>query len=59
MPDMSIKTFFTAMFLFILVRGLADTEAFDLSLPLWSIVLFGSLIANSHPPGASAVRAHA
>jgi len=30
--------------LFILVRGLADTEVFDLSLPLWSIVLLGSVI---------------
>jgi exopolysaccharide production protein ExoQ len=39
------KAFFLAFFLFILVRGLADTEAFDLSLPLWSIVLI-SVLAN-------------
>ena len=39
------KAFFLAFLLFILVRGLADTEAFDLSLPLWSIVLI-SLLAN-------------
>jgi O-antigen ligase len=37
------KTFFFAFLLFILVRGLADTEAFDLSLPLWSIVLISVL----------------
>ena len=40
----SLKTFLLGMFLFILVRGLADTEVFDLSLPLWSIVLIGSII---------------
>jgi hypothetical protein len=27
------------MLLFVLVRGLADTEPFDLSLPLWFILL--------------------
>jgi exopolysaccharide production protein ExoQ len=37
------KTFFFAFLIFILVRGLADTEAFDLSLPLWSIVLISVL----------------
>jgi exopolysaccharide production protein ExoQ len=45
------KTFFFAFLLFILVRGLADTEAFDLSLPLWSIALISVLenheLANS------------
>jgi hypothetical protein len=42
----SIKTVFLAILLFVLVRGVADTEAFDLSLPLWAIVLIGSIIAN-------------
>ena len=37
---------FLALFVFVLVRGLADTEVFDLSLPLWAIALIGSLIAN-------------
>jgi O-antigen ligase len=37
------KTFFFAFLLFVLVRGLADTDAFDLSLPLWSIVLVSML----------------
>jgi len=40
----SLKTFFLGMLLFILVRGLADTEVFDLSLPLWSIVLIGPIL---------------
>lgn len=35
-----------AMFVFILVRGVADTEVFDLSLPLWGIVLIGSILAD-------------
>ena len=38
------KTFFFALLLFVLVRGLADTDAFDLSLPLWSIVLISMLV---------------
>lgn len=37
------RTFFFALMLFVLVRGLADTDAFDLSLPLWSIVLISML----------------
>jgi O-antigen ligase len=40
----SLKTFFLGMLLFILVRGLADTEVFDLSLPLWLIVLIGLIL---------------
>ena len=42
----SLKTLFLAMFLFVLVRGLADTEVFDLSLPLWAIALIGSMVIN-------------
>ena len=30
--------------LFALVRGLADTESFDLSLPLWAILLLSTVI---------------
>jgi O-antigen ligase len=55
--DASIRAFFVAMFLFILIRGLADTEVFDLSLPLWSIVLIGSLISRSRVTRASLVTA--
>jgi len=41
-----IRTLLLAFLLFILIRGFADTEVFDLSLPLWAIVLIGSSIAN-------------
>lgn len=34
------------MFLFVLIRGLADTEVFDLSLPLWAIVLIGAIVIS-------------
>jgi hypothetical protein len=36
------------MLLFVLVRGLADTEVFDLSLPLWTIALIGSTVINQN-----------
>lgn len=44
LPACSLKVLFFGLLLFILVRGLADTEVFDLSLPLWSIVLIGSIL---------------
>jgi O-antigen ligase len=51
--NVSMRAFFLAMFLFVTVRGFADTEVFDLSLPLWFIVLIGSLINNIHIPRIS------
>jgi exopolysaccharide production protein ExoQ len=42
--DPSLKTFFLGMLLFIIVRCTADTEAFDLSLPMWFIAMLGALI---------------
>jgi O-antigen ligase len=53
----SLKLLFFGMLVFVLVRGLADTEVFDLSLPLWSIVLISSLINTSSLPGDAAVSA--
>ena len=43
------KTFFFAFLIFILVRGIADTDRLDLSLPMWSIVMIGLLIEEAHP----------
>jgi len=45
--DNSLKTFLLGMLLFVLVRGLADTEVFDLSLPIWFIAMMGALIQQS------------
>jgi exopolysaccharide production protein ExoQ len=40
----SFRTIFLGFLLFILVRGLADTEPFDLSFPLWMIGLLSVLV---------------
>lgn len=45
--DTSRRVFFTGMLLLVLVRGLADTEVFDLSLPLWFIVIIGALVEQA------------
>lgn len=47
LKDASLKVLFLGMLLFVLIRGLADTEAFDLSLPMWTIVMIGFLIEQS------------
>jgi O-antigen ligase len=46
LPPSSVRTLFLAMLLFIFIRGLADTENFDLSLPLWSIAVFSLTLAD-------------
>jgi exopolysaccharide production protein ExoQ len=40
----SQRVFFLSLLLFVAIRGLADTEVFDLSLPLWAIILFTTLV---------------
>ncbi|HEY2469588.1 MAG TPA: O-antigen ligase family protein [Terracidiphilus sp.] len=42
----SVKTLLLSLLLFIVIRGFADTEVFDLSLPLWAIALIGSILAS-------------
>lgn len=42
-----LRSFFIALLLFILVRGIADTERFDLSLPLWAIIMIAVLIEQA------------
>ena len=49
----SIKSLFFALLIFVLVRGIADTEPFDLSLPLWAIVLIGSIMADEMRTGGN------
>lgn len=41
------RSFFLAFLIFVLVRGLADTERFDLSLPLWAILLVSLLVEQA------------
>jgi O-antigen ligase len=40
------KAFSIAMLVFALVRGLADTEPFDLSLPLWAVILLSAMLSD-------------
>jgi exopolysaccharide production protein ExoQ len=46
----SLKAFAGGLLLFILVRGLADTEPFDLSLPLWAITLLSAILMSNSLP---------
>jgi exopolysaccharide production protein ExoQ len=46
LADPSLRTFFLGMLLFVIVRCTADTEAFDLSLPMWFIAMMGALMAQ-------------
>ncbi len=47
LPVSSLKTLLLSLLVFVLVRGLADTEPFDLSLPLWAITIFSAVMAQS------------
>jgi O-antigen ligase len=42
----SMRTFWFALLLFVLIRGLTDTEPFDLSLPLWAMVMISILMED-------------
>jgi len=41
------RTLLLSLIVFIVIRGLGDTERFDLSFPLWSIALFSMTLAAS------------
>jgi exopolysaccharide production protein ExoQ len=47
LPRSSFKVVFRCLLLFVLVRGLAEAEPFDLLLPLWMIVVVSSLVADA------------
>jgi exopolysaccharide production protein ExoQ len=46
-----MRTFWFSLLLFVLVRGLTDTEPFDLSLPLWAMVMISVLMENGQAKG--------
>jgi hypothetical protein len=46
----SARAVFLGLLLFIIVRGFADTENFDLSFPLWAIALMSITMAQSENP---------
>ena len=43
----STKTYLLAFLIFVLVRGMADTDRLDLSLPLWAVVLLSGLAEDT------------
>ncbi len=47
LPRSPVKLVFLSMLLFVLIRGLAEAEPFDLLLPLWSIVLISLLVEHA------------
>ena len=55
-PVRPLRTLFIGLLFFVLVRGLADTEAFDLSLPLWTITLIGLTVARTYHSGEAISR---
>ena len=46
-----VKIVLLSLLLFVVVRGLAEAEAFDLLLPLWSIVLISLLVERTSTVG--------
>jgi len=46
LPSASMKLFLRACLLFFLIRGFADTERFDLSLPIWAGLLISEFIEH-------------
>ena len=53
LKQVPLKIFVTTFLIFVLVRGLAESDPFDLSLPLWAIVIFSLLIQNELAPKTS------
>ena len=45
LPRSSHKALFLGLLLFIAIRGLGDTDRFELTLPVWSIFLISSLLS--------------
>jgi len=41
-----LRLFLTSLLIFVCVHGLAESDPFDFSLPLWAIVIFSLLIQN-------------
>jgi exopolysaccharide production protein ExoQ len=47
LPQSPVRIVLLSLLLFVVVRGLAEAEAFDLLLPLWSIVLISLLVERT------------
>jgi exopolysaccharide production protein ExoQ len=49
LPWSSNKALFLGLLLFIVIRGLADTDRFELTLPFWSLFVISSLLQLPQP----------
>jgi exopolysaccharide production protein ExoQ len=54
LPKGALSTFLIAFLIFVLVRGFADTERFDFSMPMWAIVLLSLVIEQAASRSATA-----
>jgi exopolysaccharide production protein ExoQ len=57
LPISSLRALLLGLLVFVVVRGFADTEVFDLSLPLWAIAMLSAIMSefrsnNSISPSA-------
>ncbi len=46
-----LRSFLFSLLIFVLIRGVADTESFDFSLPMWMILLFSVLMREAGEEG--------
>jgi O-antigen ligase len=49
LPQSSYKALFYGLLLFIVIRGLGDTDRFELTLPFWFVFLISSLMMHLNP----------
>ncbi len=57
LPRSPLKLVFLSLLLFVVIRGLAEAEPFDLLLPLWSIVLISLLVERASAMDNDAIAA--
>lgn len=51
LPDATLRALFGGLLLFVVIRGFADSERFDVSFPLWSIALLSLLLHHLQATG--------
>jgi exopolysaccharide production protein ExoQ len=58
LPASPLRPLLLGVLAFVLIRGLADTERFDLSLPLWAAAMFSAIMAEQTeaPPEVNLAR---
>jgi exopolysaccharide production protein ExoQ len=54
-----LRSYLFSLLIFVLIRGVADTEAFDLSLPMWMILLFSALMTEAREESCAVSQAEA